>query len=236
MRLEKHRKQRMHVLMSSRCPVRALFGKSGSAMRPRAILTISALPEAIISSISSGSESAPTVATFDRRICGFIIAAYFTIAPSSWNIDGWVTVNASTASTIDAEPAETCRISGYPSSAEARRIPSSMSYPPGVPSMPLNRNSITKSGPTARLMALQISRGRRTLFSMLPPHRSFRLLNRGDMNCVISHPCPPWTVTIPKPTDCAHFAARAKLSIVSSIISSVMGRTCMPFISHSEGP
>ena len=59
----KHSKQRMHGLISSALPARAFLGRSGSAIMARAASTTSALPEAMISSMSSGSPSAPTVAT-----------------------------------------------------------------------------------------------------------------------------------------------------------------------------
>jgi hypothetical protein len=56
----KHSKHRMQGRISSTSPARAFFGKSGSAIMARAAITTSTLPEAIISSMSSGSPSAPT--------------------------------------------------------------------------------------------------------------------------------------------------------------------------------
>ena len=95
--------------MSPSRPVRAFSGRSGSAISPRATFTMSALPEAMISSISSGSERAPTVETLLQRMWGLMAAAYFTLTPSGRNMLGHMTVNASSKV---AWPTETWMMSG----------------------------------------------------------------------------------------------------------------------------
>ncbi len=109
---EKQERHLMHRRVSSSRPQRTFRGKSGSAMSSRASSTTSACPEASISSMSAGSDSAPTVAT-GVATCFLMAAAYGTLQPSSMNMLGCVTPNTSSTSWL---PAETWMRSACPSS------------------------------------------------------------------------------------------------------------------------
>ena len=122
----KHSKQRMHGRISSALLARAFLGKSGSAMKARAANTTSALPEAMISSMNSGSLSAPTTPT-GILTCFLNSAAYCTLGPSGRKMLGCVTVKTSGRSWM---PAEAWIMSTLPSNCMAISTLSSMPNPP----------------------------------------------------------------------------------------------------------
>ena len=76
---------------------------------------------------------------------------------------------------------------------------SSISIPPGAPSIPLTLISMMKSGPTASRISCRILTGNLQRFSMLPPYSSVLLFVRGEMNCIIRKPWPPWMQMPSKP-------------------------------------
>ena len=187
----------------------------------------------MISSIISTSLIPPNAAT-GVFTCFLISAAYWTLHPCSINMEGCVITNTSLFSWI---PADTWMISTFPSIILAISTASSISYPPGIHSEPLIRNSIGKSGPTASRTFSTTSSEKRIRFSRLPPQRSVLLLKYGEANWPNSHPCPPWIKTISKPASFTSLAALPNAVAVSSICSSVMAFTGTPWAFNSPfGP
>ena len=81
---------RMQWTISSSRPSRALFANSGSAICARVIATMSALPDARISSASAASLIPPIVKTGSVATC-FSSAASSTRNPSGTS-EGWIAI------------------------------------------------------------------------------------------------------------------------------------------------
>ena len=99
------------------------------------------------------------------------------------------------------------------------------------------RSSMGNPGPTSARTAASTSRAKRTRFSSEPPYSSWRWLNHGERNWLISQPWPACTMTIWNPARLARPAALAYAATMSAICSCVSALTGNPSgRTPSDGP